>query len=243
MIVFEVLTLFPGMLEAPLSASLLGKARSAGLIEVRIRDIREYATGKHRVCDDTPYGGGAGMVMKPEPVVAAIEAARAESMATARVLLLSPRGNVLKQEKVRALAAEEHLVLVCGRYEGVDERVRQFVDEEISIGDFVLSGGEPAAWIIVDAVARLIPGVVGNEASITADSFSDGLLEHPHYTRPQSFRGLEVPSILMSGDHAKVARWRRRQALLRTRDSRPDLFSKLSLSEADRLLLSEDETK
>ncbi len=243
MIVFEVLTLFPGMLEAPLSASLLGKARSAGLIEVRIRDIREYSTGKHRVCDDTPYGGGAGMVMKPEPVVAAIEAARAESMATARVLLLSPRGNVLKQEKVRALAAEEHLVLVCGRYEGVDERVRQFVDEEISIGDFVLSGGEPAAWIIVDAVARLIPGVVGNEASITADSFSDGLLEHPHYTRPQSFRGLEVPSILMSGDHAKVARWRRRQALLRTRDSRPDLFSKLSLSEADRLLLSEDETK
>ncbi len=237
MIVFEILTLFPAMLESPLSESLMGKARASGLVEVRFRDIREYASGKHRVCDDAPYGGGAGMVMKPEPLVAAVEAARAEATNAAHVILLSPQGRVFDQARARELADREHLVLVCGRYEGVDERVRDFVDEEISAGDYVLSGGEPAAWVLMDAVARLVPGVLGNEASAAADSFSEGLLEHPQYTRPPEFRGKKVPEVLLSGDHAKVATWRRKQALLRTRDRRPDLFLGLDLTEADRRLL------
>lgn len=239
MTVFEVLTLFPRMLEGPASESLMGKARSAGLIDVRLRDIRRYAKGKHRVCDDSPYGGGAGMVMKPEPLVEAIEAARAESERGAHVVLLSPQGKVLDQEGVRRLAALEHLVLVCGRYEGVDERIRSFVDEEISIGDYVLSGGEPAAWVLMDAVSRLVPGVLGNRESPAADSFSESLLEYPQYTRPHVFRGMEVPSVLISGDHARIACWRRRRSLERTRDRRPELFEKHSLTEEDERLLKE----
>jgi tRNA (guanine37-N1)-methyltransferase len=241
MVTFEVLTLFPRMLSGPLSESLLGKAREAGHVDVRLRDVREYAEGRHRVCDDTPYGGGAGMVMKPEPLVAAIEAARAEGPAGARtrVVLLSPAGPVLDQAGVARLADHDHLVLVCGRYEGVDERVADFVDETLSVGDFVLSGGEPAAWIVIDAVSRLIPGVLGNEASAAADSFTGGVLEHPQYTRPPEYRGRKVPEVLLSGDHARIARWRRGQALARTRAIRPDLFARLDLSAEDRRLLAD----
>jgi tRNA (guanine37-N1)-methyltransferase len=181
--------------------------------------------------------------MKPEPVVAAIEAARAEGPAPAHVVLLGPAGQPFDQAQARALARLPHLVLVCGRYEGVDERVRAFVDQEISVGDFVLSGGEPAAWVVLDAVARLVPGVLGNAASAEAESFEDGCLEHPHYTRPPLFRGMAVPEVLRSGDHARIARWRRGASLLRTRARRPDLFARLMLSEEDRAALAEAEAE
>ncbi len=239
---FEILTLFPGMLEAPLAQSVLGKGREAGHLDFRLRDIRDYAEGRHRVCDDAPYGGGAGMVMKPEPVVAAIEAARAEADpgATLRVVLLTPTARVFRQADARALAADvDHLVLVCGRYEGIDERVRAHVDDALSLGDFVLSGGEPAALCVVDAVARLVPGVLGNAASTASESFEDGLLEYPQYTRPPAFRGEAVPPVLLSGDHARIARWRRDQALARTRRWRPDLLARLELGDADRAALAE----
>lgn len=241
---FEVLTLFPGMLEGALAASLLGKAQQAGLVEYRMRDIRDYAEGKHRVCDDTPYGGGAGMVMKPEPVVKAIEAARAEAApdARTRVVLLTPTGRVFDQSVARGYAAEtDHLVLLCGRYEGVDDRVRDWIDEELSIGDFVLSGGEAAALVVIDAVSRLVPGVLGNLTSIESESFEEGVLEYPQFTRPPTFRGRDVPPILLSGDHARIARWRRKKALERTRDRRPDLFARLELTDADRRLLEAPE--
>jgi tRNA (guanine37-N1)-methyltransferase len=233
----DILSLFPGILDSAFSHSLLAKAREKGLIDIRVRDIRDEAQGRHRVADDAPYGGGDGMVMKPEPVVRSIEKARGDD---GHVVLLSPAGALLDQARVRRLAARPHLVIVCGRYGGVDERVtRLAVDEEISIGDYVLGGGEPAAIVLVDAVARLVPGVVGNVASTLADSFEEGLLEHPQYTRPAIYRGLRVPEVLLSGDHAEVARWRRRESLSRTRARRPDLLAKARLSEADRRLLEE----
>jgi tRNA (guanine37-N1)-methyltransferase len=212
----EILTLFPRMVEAPLTESILGKARARGLFEVEVTDIRGFAEGRHRVCDDAPYGGGAGMVMKVEPLVAAIEAARAKRPG-AHVVLLSPRGRVLRQAVVRELASHESLVLLCGRYEGVDERVVRYVDEEVSLGDFVLTGGEVAALAVLDAVARLWPGVLGNAESAGKESFEDGLIEHPHYTRPPEFRGEKVPEVLLSGDHAKVERWAQGEALEATR--------------------------
>jgi tRNA (guanine37-N1)-methyltransferase len=221
----EVLTLFPRMIAAPLEESLLGKAREKGLVRVQVTDIREFAPGKHRVTDDVPYGGGAGMVMKPEPLVAAIEAAR-ERLPGAHVVLMSPQGRKFDHSLAEELARREKLVFVCGRYEGVDERVISFVDEEISLGDFVLSGGEFAALAVIDAIARLVPGVMGNAESVQIESFSEGLLEGPHYTRPPEFRGLKVPEILLSGDHAKIAQWRKEQALARTRERRPDLRGK-----------------
>jgi len=221
----EVLTLFPRMIAAPLEESLLGKAREKGLVRVQVTDIREFAPGKHRVTDDVPYGGGAGMVMKPEPLVAAIEAAR-ERLPGAHVVLMSPQGRRFDHSLAQELVKREKLVFVCGRYEGVDERVISFVDEEISLGDFVLSGGEFAALAVIDAVARLVPGVMGNAESVQIESFSEGLLEGPHYTRPPEFRGLKVPEILLSGDHAKIAQWRKEQALARTRERRPDLRGK-----------------
>jgi tRNA (guanine37-N1)-methyltransferase len=221
----EVLTLFPRMIAAPLEESLLGKAREKGLVRVQVTDIREFAPGKHRVTDDVPYGGGAGMVMKPEPLVAAIEAAR-ERLPGAHVVLMSPQGRKFDHSVAEELARREKLVFVCGRYEGVDERVISFVDEEISLGDFVLSGGEFAALAVIDAIARLVPGVMGNAESVQIESFSEGLLEGPHYTRPPEFRGLKVPEILLSGDHAKIAQWRKEQALARTRERRPDLRGK-----------------
>jgi tRNA (guanine37-N1)-methyltransferase len=221
----EVLTLFPRMIAAPLEESLLGKAREKGLVRVQVTDIREFAQGKHRVTDDVPYGGGAGMVMKPEPLVAAIEAAR-ERLPGAHVVLMSPQGRKFDHSLAQELVKRGKLVFVCGRYEGVDERVVSFVDEEISLGDFVLSGGEFAALAVIDAVARLLPGVMGNAESVQIESFSEGLLEGPHYTRPPEFRGLKVPEILLSGDHAKIAQWRKEQALARTRERRPDLRGK-----------------
>jgi tRNA (guanine37-N1)-methyltransferase len=234
----EILTLFPRMCEGYLAESILGKARESGLLAARVTDVREYAEGRHRVTDDAPYGGGAGMVMKPEPLVAAIEAARSR-LPGALVALTSPRGARLDQELARRLAEHGKLILACGRYEGVDERVRQAVDMEVSVGDFVLTGGELAALCVVDACARLVPGVLGNEASASAESFSSGedLLEHPHYTRPPSFRGMDVPEVLLSGDHRRIERWRRRESLRATRERRPDLFARLHLSESDLRLL------
>jgi tRNA (guanine37-N1)-methyltransferase len=237
----DVLTLFPEMVTGYLSGSILGRASERGLLQVLAHDIREHADGKHRVTDDAPYGGGAGMVFKPEPLVAAIAAARAR-LPGARVLLTSPRGQRLDQPMARMLAAgPTDLILVCGRYEGVDERVRAFVDGEVSAGDYVLTGGELVALCVVDAVARLLPGVLGNAGSTASESFEEGLLEYPHYTRPAVFRGVEVPPVLQSGDHARVARWRRWQALQWTHRQRPDLLASASLSEEDRRLLLLDE--
>ena len=224
MLSVEVLTLFPRMIAAPLEESILGKARDKGLLRVQVTDIREFAEGRHRVTDDVPYGGGAGMVMKPEPLVLAIESAKAREPA-AHVVLMSPQGRRFDQRKAQELAGREKLIFVCGRYEGVDERVLSFVDEELSLGDFVMTGGEFAALAIIDAMARLVPGVLGNAESPLAESFAgDGLLEGPQYTRPPEFRGHKVPEVLLSGDHAKIAAWRREQALHRTRDRRPDLL-------------------
>ena len=226
MLSVEILTLFPRMVAAPLDESILGKAREKGLLRVQVTDIREFAEGRHRVTDDVPYGGGAGMVMKPEPLVGAIEAAR-ERLPAARVILLSPQGIRFDQRKAQELVAAGSLILVCGRYEGVDERVLRWVDEELSLGDFVLSGGEVAALAVIEAVARLVPGVLGNELSAQAESFSgEGLLEGPQYTRPPDFRGLRVPDVLLSGDHAKIAQWRKEQAVARTRERRPDLLTR-----------------
>lgn len=234
----EILTLFPRACAGYLGESILGKAQESGLVSITVTDIREYAAGKHRVTDDAPYGGGAGMVMKPEPLTAAIEAARGR-VPGARVLLTSPRGDRLDQRLARELAGHAKLIIACGRYEGVDERVRVAVDQEVSLGDFVLTGGELAALAIVDAAARLVPGVLGNEASAGAESFEGdvGLLEHPHYTRPPEFRGMKVPEVLLSGDHRRIERWRRRMALLTTRERRPDLFADVRLNEEDTRLL------
>lgn len=219
----DVLTIFPGIFESPLSESLLGKAIEGGTLGVRVHDIRDHATDKHRQVDDESYGGGPGMVMKPEPVFAAVEAL---GEGRKRVLLLSPAGRRLDQELVRELAAEPWLVLICGRYEGVDERVVQGLPaEEVSIGDYVLSGGEVPALVVLEAVTRLVPGVIGREESHERDSFGrEGLLDHPHYTRPAEFRGMKVPEVLLSGDHAEVERWRRDAAVEKTRRNRPDLL-------------------
>jgi tRNA (guanine37-N1)-methyltransferase len=219
----DILTIFPGIFESPLRESLLGKAIAAGLLDVRVHDIREHAAGKHRQVDDEPYGGGPGMVMKPEPIFAAVEAL---GPGERRIILLSPAGRRLDQALVRELAAEPWLVLICGRYEGVDERVVEGLPaEELSIGDYVLSGGELPALVVVEAVARLVPGVIGREESHERDSFGpEGLLDHPHYTRPAEFRGMRVPEVLLSGNHAEIERWRREAALAKTRRNRPDLL-------------------
>jgi tRNA (guanine37-N1)-methyltransferase len=237
--IFDVVTLFPEMFPSVLGASLLGRAIERGDVTVRFSDPREFTEDKHRSVDDTPYGGGAGMVLRPGPLVAAIEQARAGG--GARTVLLCPTGRPLDQAAVARLARETRVVLVCGRYEGFDERVRAFVDEEISLGDFVLSGGELAALALIDAVARLLPGVLGNQDSPVDESFEAGLLEYPQYTRPSLFRGQAVPEVLLSGDHQRIRRWRRRQALLRTRDRRPDLFARLELTDEDRALLATEE--
>ena len=234
---FEVLTLFPRMITQYLAESILGKAQQEQLIRVQATDIRQHATGKHRVTDDVPYGGGGGMVLKVEPLVAAIEGAKAR-LPGARVILMSPRGKALTQSRVRELAQHPAgLVLVCGRYEGVDERVLAYVDDELSAGDFVLTGGELPALVVIEAVSRLVAGVLGNEASARTESFEGGLLEYPQYTRPAEFRGARVPEVLQSGDHARIDRWRRWHRLHTTRHRRPDLFEVLELSEADRALL------
>ena len=219
----DVLTIFPQIFETPLRESLLGKAVASGLVDVRIHDIREHAADRHRQTDDEPYGGGPGMVMKPEPIFAAVESLGPDPK---RMLLLSPAGRRLDQALVRGLARERWLVLICGRYEGVDERVVEGLPaEEVSIGDYVLSGGEIPALVVLEAVTRLVPGVVGREESLAAESFEEGLLDHPHFTRPAEFRGLAVPEVLLSGNHAEIAAWRRRAAAEKTKRNRPDLLS------------------
>lgn len=219
----DVVTIFPDLFESPLRTSLLGRAVAAGLLEVAVHDLRAHGLGRHRSVDDEPYGGGAGMVLRPEPIFDAVEAVRSDS---AHIVLLSPRGAPLTQAAVRALAARDHLVLICGRYEGVDERVAEHLaDEEVSIGDFVLAGGEVAALVVIEAISRLVPGVLGNEASLDTESHAAGLLEHPHYTRPASYRGWEVPEVLVSGDHGAVDRWRQSRSEDDTRARRPDLLS------------------
>ncbi|MGQ9671277.1 MAG: tRNA (guanosine(37)-N1)-methyltransferase TrmD [Desulfosoma sp.] len=240
--IFDILTIFPGMFQGgPLNESILGKAQARGLVTVRVHNLRDYATDRHQMTDDRPFGGGEGMVMKPEPIVRALEAL-APLGPSAHVVLLTPQGSLFDQAAARRYSHLKRLVLVCGRYEGVDERVGQyFVDEEVSIGDFILTGGELAAMVVIDAVARLLPEVLGNEASAEAESFREPILEYPQYTRPQEFRGLKVPEVLLSGDHRRIARWRRQQALLRTQKRRPDLFARLHLSEQDLALLREGE--
>jgi tRNA (guanine37-N1)-methyltransferase len=218
----DVVTLFPELFDAPLRTSLLGRAVEDGTIDVSIRDLREHGLGRHRSVDDEPYGGGAGMVMRPEPIFAAVEAVREES---SHVVLLSPRGSRLDHGIASRLAEREHLILVCGRYEGVDQRVADhLVDEEVSIGDYVVAGGEVAALVLIEAVCRLVPGVVGNPQSLRSESHAAGLLEYPQYTRPAEFRGWTVPDILVSGDHGAVERWRRQRAEELTRARRPDLL-------------------
>jgi tRNA (guanine37-N1)-methyltransferase len=229
MLNFTVVTLFPQMFESALGHSILKKAQQKDLISIRLIDPRAYTTDRHHITDDYPYGGGQGMVMKPEPLVAAIEDIRARTV-NARVLLLSPQGKVFTQKTAHQLAQEKDLVLVCGRYEGVDERVKSFVDAELSVGDYTLSGGEPAALVVIDAVARLIPGVLGNEKSAAEESFINGLLEYPQYTRPEEFRGIKVPDVLLSGDHERIRQWRREMSVRLTTERRPDLLSKAALT-------------
>jgi len=221
----DVLTIFPGVFASPLRESLLGKAIEAGILDVRIHDVRDHTTDKHRQVDDESYGGGPGMVMKPEPVFAAVEAL---GEGTKRVLLLSPAGRRLDQALARQLASEPWMVLICGRYEGVDERVAAGLPaEEVSIGDYVLSGGEIPTLVVLEAVTRLVPGVIGRKKSHERDSFGEGgLLDHPHYTRPAEFRGMAVPQVLLSGNHAEIERWRREAALEKTRRNRPDLLER-----------------
>ena len=234
----DIFTIFPEMFESPFNASIIKRAREKGLVEIRTHNIRDYATDKHKTTDDAPYGGGGGMVMKPEPIFRAVESVRGEDECP--VILLSPQGRLFKQAVAEELAREERLMFICGRYEGVDERVRQYLaTDEISIGDYVLSGGELPAMVIVDAVVRLLPGALGYERSAIEDSHATGLLEGPHYTRPLEFRGWRAPDILRSGHHAKVAEWRRRQSLLRTLQRRPDLLATAPLTEKERAWLRE----
>jgi tRNA (guanine37-N1)-methyltransferase len=231
----DVLTLFPGMLAAPLAESIVGRALAAGLVEIAVRDIRDHAAGRHRVCDDYPYGGGAGMVLKPEPIFAAAEAALSADPRRGPIVLLSPAGRRFTQAVAEEYAVQPRLLLICGHYEGVDERVREHLaTDELSIGDFVLSGGEPAALVVIDAVVRLLPGVLGGAQSLAEESHGGGLLEYSQYTRPANFRGWQVPDTLVSGHHEEVARWRRRQALLRTALRRPDLLAHAELAAAER---------
>jgi len=236
----EILTLFPRMIHGYAAESILGKALERQLLRLTVTDIRDFAAGRHHVTDDAPYGGGAGMVMKAEPLALSIAAAKAR-LPTAPAVLLSPRGPRFDQSKARALAAHGAVILVCGRYEGVDERALNRIDEELSVGDFVLTGGELGALVVLDAVARLVPGVLGNAESSLSESFESGLLEYPHYTRPAVWEGLEVPQVLQSGNHARIERWRRWHSLRLTRERRPDLFARLTLSKEDLVLLGRSE--
>lgn len=240
---FDIVTIFPNFFAGPLDHGIIRRAREAGLVDVDVHDLRAWAPDKHHVVDDRPFGGGAGMVLKPEPLVAAVEALRrGPETGRSRVVLTSPQGTVFDQREAERLAGYDQVVLLCGRYEGVDERVVELVvDEELSVGDVVLSGGELAACIVVDAVVRLIPGALGCEQSAEQDSFSGegGLLDCPHYTRPAEFRGLKVPEVLLGGHHGEIASWRRRAALERTLQRRPDLLERAALTDEDRRVLAE----
>src|SRR5512134_1159574 len=223
---FDILTLFPGIFSGPLDNSILLKAREADLLTIVVHDLREFAAGKHRVTDEPPFGGGGGMVMKPEPIFAGVESLRGR-FGPGKAVLLSPQGETLTSALARRLSAEEHLILICGRYEGVDQRVADHLaDLEVSIGDYVLTGGELPALVLIDAVSRFLPGVLGDPLASSRDTFEQGLLEAPQYTRPRTFRGHEVPDVLLSGDHAAIEKWRREEALQRTRIRRPDLANK-----------------
>lgn len=235
----DVVTIFPEAF-VPLQLSVLGRAQRAGILQVRVWNLRDFTTDRHRTTDDYPYGGGPGMVMKPEPFFAAARAIRQEAGGLGRVILTSPQGRLFHQRLAWELSRAGHLVILCGHYEGVDERVAMGLRaEEVSIGDYVLTGGELAAMVIVDATARLVPGVVGDEISVQQDSFSRGLLDHPHYTRPAEVEGLRVPEVLLSGNHEAIARWRRKEALRRTLRRRPELLQTAELDEQDRALLEE----
>jgi tRNA (guanine37-N1)-methyltransferase len=234
----EVLTLFPKIVEAAVGDSILKRAAEKGLVKIKVTDIRDFTRDKHKTADDAPFGGGPGMVMKPEPVFEAVEAAQGAE--AARVVLMSPQGPPFNHEKALELSKETRkLIFICGRYEGIDERVRSLADEELSLGDFVLSGGEIAAAAVIEATARLIPGVLGDEESAGLDSFYDGLLDYPHYTRPADYRGLRVPDVLLSGNHAEIRRWRRKEALRATMEKRPDLLKKVTLTPEDKKLIEE----
>lgn len=243
MIRFDILSIFPEMFASPFDCSLIKKARENGLIEIAVHDIRSYAEDKHRMTDDAPYGGGGGMVMKVEPIARALDGlspgldAGQDGIA---VVLLTPQGETFNQKVAGELSLSSRIILICGHYEGVDERVRaHLVNREISIGDYVLTGGELSAMVVVDAVSRLIPGVLGNSESASLDSFATGLLEHPHYTRPGEYRGWKVPDVLLSGNHRDITAWRRRESLRRTLARRPDLLEKSNLTEKDRRILAE----
>ena len=234
----RVITIFPGIFESFMQFGNPGRAVESGLLTFETIDLRDFTEDRHRTTDDYPYGGGTGMIMKPEPIVKAIRFAR-ESLPRSRVILMTPQGKKLDQEAVQELAATESMVFVCGRYEGIDERVRNFVDDEISIGDFILSGGETAVMVILDAVVRLIPGVLGADSRIDGESFYDGLLEYPQYTRPRVFEGLETPDILLEGHHAKIRAWRKKQAMAKTLVMRPDLLKDRVLDNEELELLEE----
>ncbi|WP_152402198.1 tRNA (guanosine(37)-N1)-methyltransferase TrmD [Paenibacillus cellulositrophicus] len=236
----DVLTLFPEMLDGVFRTSILGKAQEKGIISLHTVNFRDYSGNKHGTVDDTPYGGGGGMVLKPEPIFAAVEdlLEKAGHQAKPRVILMCPQGETFSQKKAEELAKEEHLIFICGHYEGYDERIREhLITDELSIGDYVLTGGELPAAVVIDAVSRLLPGVLGNETSAVTDSFSTGLLEYPHYTRPVEFRGWKVPDMLLSGHHANIEAWRREQALKRTLKRRPDLLDEVELTDRDRKTL------
>jgi tRNA (guanine37-N1)-methyltransferase len=229
----DLLTLFPEFFASPLSQSMLHRAQVQGAVTFRVINLRDYTEDRHQVTDDRPYGGGPGMVMKIEPLAAAIRASREEDPQT-RVILLGPSGAVFSQAKAKQLAGHPHLLLICGHYEGVDERLHFYIDEELSIGDYILTGGEIPALVVADAVTRLLPGVLGGEGATEEESFQAGLLEYPQYTRPRIFQGHEVPPVLLEGDHQRIARWRRQQALARTVERRPDLLAQAVLSREDR---------
>jgi len=236
----HILTLFPAMFSGPFSESIVKRAVDQGLVEISIYNIRDYTSDRHHVVDDSPYGGGPGMVLKPEPIFKAVEAVRGETGMP--VILLTPQGKLFSHRVAEELAQNEEMILVCGHYEGVDERVREhLVTDEISIGDYILSGGELAAMVVVDAVVRQVPGVLGSEESVEDDSHAKGLLEYPQYTRPQSFHNWEVPEVLLSGNHAEIARWRRTQSLKRTLRRRPDLLQQAELSDEDKKLIAQME--
>ncbi len=237
---FDIVTIFPRMFDAPLAEGIVGRAIARGLVDLRVRDLRDFTEDRHRTVDDVPFGGGPGMVLKVKPVVDAVAEIRRERGEPAAVILTTPQGRPFSQIEAVRLSTFSHVVVICGRYEGVDERVATLLGvEELSIGDYVLTGGELPALVILDAVARLLPGAVGDEQSVETDSFSRGLLDFPHYTRPAEFEGMKVPDVLVSGHHGEIRRWRKREALRRTLERRPELLERADLDEEDRALLRE----
>jgi tRNA (guanine37-N1)-methyltransferase len=235
----DILTLFPEMFMGLFEYSIIGRAMERDIIKVKVHNIRDYAHDKHSVVDDYPYGGGAGMVMKPEPVFESVESIKEENGSTnATIILLSPKGRLFNQQTAKRLTSYDQIIMICGRYEGIDDRVAEHLaTEEISVGDYILSGGEIPAMVITDSIIRLLPGAIGSEQSLNEESYEDGLLEYPQYTRPAEYRGWQVPSVLLSGHHSDIARWRRRQSLLLTAVRRPDLFAKISVTQEDKTFL------